>query len=110
MQGRKKVYVETSVVSNLTARRSYNLIDAARQTATQTWWDTMRFISVREYVHLSNLERRKTMDDHSEVMEELWKVKKELSSGFKSFHEYFEDLLRRQAERFSEFTSPSSSR
>ena len=85
MQGRKKVYVETSVVSNLTARRSYNLIDAARQTATQTRWDTM--------------------DDHSEVMEELWKVKKELSSGFKSFHEYFEDLLRRQAERFSEFTS-----
>ena len=85
MQGRKKVYVETSVVSNLTARRSYNLIDAARQTATQTWWDTM--------------------DDHSEVMEELWKVKKELSSGFKSFHEYFEDLLRRQAERLSEFTS-----
>ena len=42
MQGRKKVYVETSVVSNLTARRSYNLIDAARQAATQTWWDTMR--------------------------------------------------------------------
>ena len=52
------------------------------------------------------------MNDHSEVMEELWKVKKELwkvkkelSSGFKSFHEYFEDLLRRQAERFSELTS-----
>ena len=36
---RKKVYVETSVVSNLTARRSYNLIDAARQVATQAWWD-----------------------------------------------------------------------
>lgn len=45
------------------------------------------------------------MNDHSEVMEELWKVKKELSSGFKSFHEYFEDLLRRQAERFSELSS-----
>ena len=84
-EAKKKVYVETSVVSNLTARRSYNLIDAARQAATQTWWDTM--------------------NDHSEVMEELWKVKKELSSGFKSFHEYFEDLLRRQAERFSELSS-----
>ena len=34
---KKKVYVETSVVSNLTAWRSYNLIDAARQAATQTW-------------------------------------------------------------------------
>ena len=42
MEAKKKVYVETSVVSNLTARRSYNLIDAARQAATQTWWDTMR--------------------------------------------------------------------
>ena len=84
-EAKKKVYVETSVVSNLTARRSYNLIDAARQAATQTWWGTM--------------------NDHSEVMEELWKVKKELSSGFKSFHEYFEDLLRRQAERFSELSS-----
>ena len=41
-EAKKKVYVETSVVSNLTARRSYNLIDAARQAATQTWWETMR--------------------------------------------------------------------
>lgn len=45
------------------------------------------------------------MNDHPEVMEELWKVKKELSSGFKSFHEYFENLLRRQSEMLSEFTS-----
>jgi hypothetical protein len=85
MQGRKKVYVETSVVSNLTARRSYNLIDAARQTATQTWWDMM--------------------NDHSEVMEELWKIKEELSSGYKSFHDYFQDLLKYQAEHHPEFTS-----
>ena len=39
LEERKKVYVETSVVSNLTARRSYNLIDAARQVTTQAWWD-----------------------------------------------------------------------
>ena len=39
LEERKKVYVETSVVSNLTARRSYNLIDAARQVAIQAWWD-----------------------------------------------------------------------
>ena len=38
MQGRKKVYVETSVVSNLTARRSLNIIDLARKVATQNWW------------------------------------------------------------------------
>ena len=64
-EAKKKVYVETSVVSNLTARRSYNLIDAARQAATQTWWDTM--------------------NDHSEVMEELWKVKKRTLVGIQIF-------------------------
>ena len=39
MEAKKKVYVETSVVSNLTARRSLNIVDLARQIATQQWWD-----------------------------------------------------------------------
>ena len=36
MDVRKKVYIETSVISNLTARPTYNLVDMARQVATQT--------------------------------------------------------------------------
>jgi len=42
---KKKVYVETSVISNLTARPSNNLIDAARQAQTIAWWTDapMRF-------------------------------------------------------------------
>ena len=48
---KKKVYVETSVISNLTARPSFNLIDMARQVATRQWWDAVRprfdiFVSV----------------------------------------------------------------
>ena len=43
------------------------------------------------------------MDDHSDIMEELWRIKDELSSGFSSFHDYFEDLLRRQAATHPEF-------
>jgi len=35
---KKKVYVETSVVSVLTARPSHNLVDAARQVQTIAWW------------------------------------------------------------------------
>ena len=31
MDVRKKVYIETSVISNLTARPTYNLVDMARQ-------------------------------------------------------------------------------
>ena len=42
MAEKKKVYVETSVISNLTARPTYNLVDMARQVATQTWWSLVR--------------------------------------------------------------------
>lgn len=38
----KTVYIETSVVSYLTARATSNLLAAAWQTATAEWWDTHR--------------------------------------------------------------------
>ena len=46
------VYVETSVISYLTARPSRDLLVAARQEATREWWD-MRNVSFRPLV--SNL-------------------------------------------------------
>lgn len=33
-----KVYIESSVISYLTARSSNDLVKAARQTITETWW------------------------------------------------------------------------
>jgi len=39
---RKTVYIETSIVSYLTARPSINLLAAAWQKATVDWWDTQR--------------------------------------------------------------------
>lgn len=39
---RKTVYIETSIVSYLTARPSNNLMAAAWQRATLDWWDTQR--------------------------------------------------------------------
>ena len=38
----KTVYIETSVVSYLTARATSNLLAAAWQTATAEWWDMHR--------------------------------------------------------------------
>jgi hypothetical protein len=38
----KKVYIETSIVSYLTARPSSDLVAAAWQTVTTEWWDTRR--------------------------------------------------------------------
>ena len=39
---KKKVYIETSIVSYLTARPSSDLVAAAWQKVTVDWWDTQR--------------------------------------------------------------------
>jgi predicted nucleic acid-binding protein len=39
---RPRVYLETSVVSYLTARRSSNILAAAHQLVTREWWETRR--------------------------------------------------------------------
>lgn len=39
---KKSVYIETSVISYLTARVSRDLVSAARQQMTQEWWDFHR--------------------------------------------------------------------
>jgi hypothetical protein len=38
----KTVYIETSIVSYLTARPARDLLAAAWQNATSLWWDTQR--------------------------------------------------------------------
>ena len=38
----KTVYIETSILSYLTARPSRDLVAAARQQVTRTWWDAQR--------------------------------------------------------------------
>ena len=42
MSMKKRVYIETSVVSYLTARPSRNILAAAWQQVTREWWDKRR--------------------------------------------------------------------
>ena len=42
LEEKKTVYIETSIVSYLTARPSSNLLAAAWQKATLDWWDTQK--------------------------------------------------------------------
>ena len=39
---KKRIYIETTIVSYLTARPSRDLIQAARQEITREWWDERR--------------------------------------------------------------------
>ncbi|MCX5977573.1 MAG: type II toxin-antitoxin system VapC family toxin [Coprothermobacterota bacterium] len=39
---KKHVYVDTSIISYLTARPSRNILAAAWQQVTEEWWDTQR--------------------------------------------------------------------
>ena len=68
-QPKKKVYVETSVIGYLVARPSRDVIKNAWQVAT---------------------------NQEADYLEELWKVKEELSSCFSSFRKFFNDMLKWQ--------------
>jgi hypothetical protein len=43
---RPKLYLETSIVSYLTARPSHDLIRAAHQQVTRDWWETRSFFDL----------------------------------------------------------------
>ena len=45
------------------------------------------------------------MEVSSDIMEELWKIKEEIASQYKTFREFAEDMLRYQAEHYPEFAT-----
>ena len=42
MAEKKKVYVETTVISDATALPTRDLVQAGRQLVTREWWNTAR--------------------------------------------------------------------
>jgi len=61
---KKTVYVETSIISYLTARPSSHLVAAAWQKATVDWWETQRS-RFDLYVSMTVIEEAKRGDTHA---------------------------------------------
>ena len=87
-QAKKKVYVETTVISDATALPTNDLTLAGRQMATREWWEMMC----------------------DATLEEMWRIKEELGTAHDTWEEYIADILafqeeeRRQGVRFVSFS------
>ena len=112
---KKKVYVETTVVSDATALPTNDLALVGRQVATREWWRTAaeRFaltmdMFVRRFV-LRKCCRRRCRMMHDATLEEMWRIKEELSAPNDSWEEYaaalyaFQEEERRNGVKFVPF-------
>ena len=73
MSDKKKVYVETSVISYLTARPSHDLIKNARQLATQDWW---QIAPIQFDLHISSLVEREAAKGDADAAPTAYKHNK----------------------------------
>ena len=48
------VYIESSVISYLTARPSRDIVTAARQAITLDWWQNQRHLLTWNFKHINN--------------------------------------------------------
>ena len=48
------------------------------------------------------------MEVPSDIMEELWRIKEEIASQYKSFREFADDMLRYQAEHYPELANKAN--
>ena len=96
MSEKKKVYVETTVVSDATALPINDLTLVGRQVATRD----VRRSALRKCF------RRRCRMMHDATLEEMWRIKEELSAPNDSWEEYaaalyaFQDEERRNGVRF----------
>ena len=112
-EAKKKVYVETTVVSDATALPTNDLALVGRQVATREWWRTAaeRFAPIMDmFVRRSVLRkccRRRCRMMHDATLEEMWRIKEKLSAPNDSWEEYaaalyaFQEEERRNGVRFA---------
>ena len=104
-QAKKKVYVETTVISDATALPTNDLTLAGRQMATREGWETA--MSVRRYA-LRKCCRRRCKMMYDATLEEMWRIKRELSAPDDSWEKYaaalyaFQEEERKQGVKFAD--------
>ena len=86
---KKKVYVETTVVSDATALPSKDLILAGRQIVSREWLERADL----EYELGMTTEMR-----YDEGLEEIWRIKREIASEYPTLEDYFKGMMDYQEE------------
>lgn len=76
---KKKVYVETMVISYTTALPSKDLILAGRQIVSRKWLDAAK-------------------SRYDEGLEEIWRIKREIAAEYSAHEDYFEGMMDYQEE------------
>jgi hypothetical protein len=71
-----KIYVETTIIRYLTAKRSRDLVIAAHQQITQEWWETRRLTFD---LFISELVIREAGAGHEEAAQERLEALKEIT-------------------------------
>lgn len=76
---KKKVYVETTVISDATALPSKDLILAGRQIVSREWLDAAK-------------------SRYDEGLEEIWRIKREIAAEYPTLEDYFKGMMDYQEE------------
>ena len=110
---KKKVYVETTVISDATALPTNDLSVAGRQITTRTWWATA---ATRFSLYSSDIVKREAMRGDSDAamivqqedtLEEMWRIKREIAEEYPTWEEYvagiyaFQEEERRSGVKFA---------
>ena len=96
MPEKKKVYVETTFISDATALPARDIVQLGRQVITRGW------LRMSMYLHAANASgRRPRMTSekrYDDGLEEIWRIKREIAAAYSTLDDYFKGMMAYQEE------------